>query len=219
MLLVILISFSLISFFPSLSACKYAERSRDSCGWSICFLGRKRSGKESKKESNFTADSTWPMSLADTMGAQLIFFYYWSTERVYKIMEWDLHKQIEVGREKIEKCSGVCLFVHDLRIVFIIIVIIVSKSWVSSHDRLRATVGWSCSCSRVNTLYVESIYSGILEYTKKKGTTTTNKLQSRRARWELRSARGEYVVDSFRYFDIWCSDSDLDLEYTYIGGF
>lgn len=168
MLLVILISFSLISFFPSLSACKYAERSRESCGWSICFLGRKRSGKESKKESNFTADSTWPMSLADTMGAQLIFFYYWSTERVYKIMEWDLHKQIEVGRENIEKCSGVCLFVHDLRIVFIIIVIIVSKSWVSSHDRLRATGGWSCSCSRVNTLYVESIYSGILEYTKKK---------------------------------------------------
>lgn len=108
------------------------------------------------------------MSLADTMGAQLIFFYYWSTERVYKIMEWDLHKQIEVGREKIEKCSGVCLFVHDLRIVFIIIVIIVSKSWVSSHDRLGATGGWSCSCSRVNTLYVESIYSGILEYTKKK---------------------------------------------------
>lgn len=188
MLLVILISFSLISFFPSLSACKYAERSRESCGWSICFLGRKHSGKESKKESNFTADSTWPMSLADTMGAQLIFFYYWSTERVYKIMEWDLHKQIEVGREKIEKCSGVCLFVHDLRIVFIIIVIIVSKSWVSSHDRLRATGGWSCSCSRVNTLYVESIYSGILEYTKKKEQQqqTNCSLDAQGGNWDQR---------------------------------
>lgn len=188
MLLVILISFSLISFFPSLSACKYAERSRESCGWSICFLGRKHSGKESKKESNFTADSTWPMSLADTMGAQLIFFYYWSTERVYKIMEWDLHKQIEVGREKIEKCSGVCLFVHDLRIVFIIIVIIVSKSWVSSHDRLRATGGWSCSCSRVNTLYVESIYSGILEYTKKKEKQqqTNCSLDAQGGNWDQR---------------------------------
>lgn len=188
MLLVILISFSLISFFPSLSACKYAERSRESCGWSICFLGRKRSGKESKKESNFTADSTWPMSLADTMGAQLIFFYYWSTERVYKIMEWDLHKQIEVGREKIEKCSGVCLFVHDLRIVFIIIVIIVSKSWLSSHDRLRATGGWSCSCSRVNTLYVESIYSGILEYTKKKEQQqqTNCSLDAQGGNWDQR---------------------------------
>lgn len=37
---------------------------------------------------------------------------------------------------------------------------------------------------------------------KKKTTTITNKLQSRRARWELRSARGEFIFDSFRYFDI-----------------
>lgn len=123
-----------------------------------------------------------------TMGAQLIFFDYWSTERVYKIMEWDLHKQIEDGREKIEKIPGVCLFVHDLRIVFIIIVIIVFISWLSSHDRLRATGGWSCSCSRVNTLYVESIYSGILEYTiKKQQQQQTNcSLDAQGGNWDRR---------------------------------
>lgn len=152
--LIIVISFSSLSL--SLSSCNYEECSEELCVGASVFW-------ESKKESDSTADSTWPMSLADTMGAQLIFFYHWSTKRVYKIMEWDLHKQIEDGREKIEKISGVCLFLHDLRIIFIIIVIIVFITWLFSHNRLGATGGWSCSCSRVNTLCAIYIFwnSGI----------------------------------------------------------